>query len=97
VITHIVLMKFKDEDKAKHLAEAKARLEAMEGRVEVLRQIEVGLNVVPSERAFDLSLITRFDDLAGLSTYATHPVHVQVKQFLAGVLEASFVVDSQSA
>jgi hypothetical protein len=90
-------MKFKAENKAEHMAKAKALLEAMTERIEVLRQLEVGLNAVPSPRAFDLSLITRFDDLAGLKVYADHPVHVAVKDFLAGVLEASFVVDSERA
>jgi Stress responsive A/B Barrel Domain len=97
VITHVVLFKFKAENKDANIAEAKARLEAMAGKVEVLRAIEVGVNVVPSPRAYDVSLITRFDDLAALAVYADHPVHVLVKQFLAGVLEASVVVDSSSA
>jgi hypothetical protein len=93
MVTHVVLMKFKPEHKARHLAQAREMLLAMLGRVESLRAIEVGLNAVVGERALDLALITRFDDLAGLSAYATHPVHVAVKQFLQGVLESSFVVD----
>jgi hypothetical protein len=93
MITHVVLMKFKPENKAQHMAEARARLLAMLGRVESLRGIEVGLNAVAGERALDLALITRFDDLAGLSEYAKHPVHVSVKQFLQSVLDLSFVVD----
>jgi hypothetical protein len=66
---------------------------AMLGKVETLRSIEVGLSAVPSERAQDLCLITRFDDLAGLASYADHPVHVAVKSFLRGVLQTSYVVD----
>jgi hypothetical protein len=93
MVTHVVLMKFKSENKAQHLAQAREQLLAMLGRVESLRAIEVGLNAVAGERALDLALITRFDDLAGLSAYATHPVHVAVKQFLQGVLDSSFVVD----
>jgi hypothetical protein len=93
MITHVVLMKFKPENKAQHLAQAREQLLAMLGRVESLRAIEVGLNQVAGERALDLALITRFDDLAGLSAYATHPVHVAVKHFLQNVLEFSFVVD----
>jgi len=93
MITHVVLMKFKPENKTQHMAQARDRLLAMLDRVESLRGIEVGTNVVAGERALDLALITRFDDLAGLSAYATHPVHVAVKQFLQDVLEFSFVVD----
>jgi hypothetical protein len=96
VVTHVVLMKFKSENQRANLEQARAMLLAMLGRVESLRAIEVGFNCVPSERAFDLSLITRFDDLAGLSDYADHPVHVEVKRFLSGVLEKSHVVDYHS-
>jgi hypothetical protein len=93
MITHVVLMKFKSANKTQHLSQAREQLLAMLGRVESLRAIEVGLNQVAGDRAADLALITRFDDMAGLSAYATHPVHVAVKQFLQSVLEFSFVVD----
>jgi len=96
MITHVVLMKFKPEDQRANLERARALLLDMRGKVASLRHIEVGLNCVPSERAFELALITRFDDLAGLNEYADHPVHVEVKRFLATVLEKSHVVDYPS-
>ena len=97
MITHVVLMKFKAENKHENMAEAARRLRTMLGLVPSLREIEVGLHTeAPSERAFDLALITRFADRAGLDEYAVHPEHQQVKQFLGGVLEASYVVDYRS-
>jgi hypothetical protein len=93
VITHVVLMKFKDENKQENLRESRARLLAMLGPVESLRSIEVGLNVPAGERAQDLCLTTRFDDWEGLASYADHPVHVAVKTFLRGVMQTSYVVD----
>ena len=97
MITHVVLMKFKAENKQANLVRARELLLAMMGKVECLRAIEVGLNELPSERACDLSLITRFDDMASLHVYADHPVHVAVKDFLRTVLEASYVVDSSDS
>ncbi len=97
MVTHVVLMKFKPADKLKNLELARERLLAMRGVVPSLRHIEVGLNVVPSERAFDLSLITRFDSLEALQEYAVDPAHVEVKNFLGTVLELSYVVDSLDA
>lgn len=97
MITHVVLMKLKAENKQANLQRARELLLGMMGKVECLRAIEVGLNEVPSERACDLSLITRFDDLAALKSYATHPAHVEVLGFLRGVLEASYVVDSSDS
>jgi len=93
MITHVVLMKFKPEHKARNMAEAVTRLRAMVGEVPSLRALEVGLHGEPSPRALDLALITRFDDLAGLQAYADHPFHVAVKDYLGTVLEVSYVVD----
>jgi hypothetical protein len=97
MITHVVLMKFKSENKETNLAHAHDLLLSMVGKVIELRHLEVGVNCVESERAFDLALVTRFDDLDDLATYASHPVHVEVKMFLERVLEASHVVDYESA
>ena len=93
MITHVVLMKFKEENKRENLLEGRARLLAMMGQVESLRSIEVGLNVPSGERAQDLCLTTRFDDWAGLASYADHPVHTVVKDFLRAVMQSSYVVD----
>ena len=94
MITHVVLMKFKPENKQSNMREAQTRLRAMVGKVASLRSLEVGLHdQPPSERTFDLALITRFADVAALEAYAQDPQHIVVKQFLAAVLEASYVVD----
>lgn len=97
MITHVVLMKFKSENKEDNIARARDLLLSMVGKVDVLRHLEVGDNCVPSERALDLALVTRFDDLEGLREYGEHPVHVEVKKFLMTVLEGSYLVDYESA
>jgi hypothetical protein len=96
MITHVVLMKFKPENKDANMQEARSRLRGMFGQIPGLRALEVGLHGEPSERALDLALITRFDDFDGLRVYADHPVHVEVKRFLASVLEGSYVVDFEN-
>ena len=98
MITHVVMFKFKAENKASNIASALEQLRGMVGRVPSLRSLEAGVHCAPSgARSQDLALVTRFVDLAGLSAYAEHPVHVEVKTFLAGVVEASYVVDFESA
>lgn len=96
MITHVVLMKFKPDNRDANMKSAVAQLRAMVGRVPSLRELEVGLHGAPVARSLDLALITRFDDAAGLGAYAEDPVHQDVKRFLAGVLESSFVVDFAS-
>ena len=97
MITHIVLFKFKQPDKQRNVQEAMARLRGMLGRVPSLRALEVGAHVGAPDRACDLALITRFDDLAGLHAYAVDPVHAEVKGWLGTVLEGSHVVDFDDA
>jgi hypothetical protein len=97
MITHIVLMKFKAGTSEALKQEAVQRLKSMVGRVPSVRELEVGLHgAAPSARAVDLGLIVRVADLAALAAYADDPVHVEVKQFLADLLDSATVVDFPS-
>jgi len=55
--------------------------------------MEVGIDFNGSERAMDLSLISTFETKEGLDTYATHPAHLEVVDFIKEVTVASKVVD----
>lgn len=90
MLTHVVLFKFPDPAAAQTAAD---KLAAMEGRVETLRAIEVGVDISKSARSFDVALITRFDDQAGLEAYAVHPVHLEVVAYIKAHAEKSIVVD----
>lgn len=93
MVVHIVMFAFKTENKAANLQKTKAMLEALLEKIEPLRSMEVGINFVPSERAYDLSLYSTFDDEAGLDIYRLHPAHLEVVAFIKEVTEASKVVD----
>ena len=90
MLTHVVLFKFADPAAAKTAAD---KLAAMDGRIETLRAIEVGLDVSKSARSFDVALITRFEDQAGLEAYAVHPVYLEVVAYIKAHAEKSIVVD----
>jgi hypothetical protein len=90
MLTHVVLFQFADPAAAKTAAD---KLAAMDGRIETLRAIEVGLDVSKSARSFDVALITRFEDQAGLEAYAVHPVHLEVVAYIKAHAEKSIVVD----
>ena len=96
MVTHIVFITFKPENRAENIREAKRRIEAMMGRVESLRSIEVGINFSDETRAMDLALTARFDDRAGLEAYATHPVHLEVIDFIKSVADYTKVVDYEN-
>lgn len=93
MIVHIVMFEFKEENKAQNLVKTKAMLEALVEKIEPLESMEVGIDFMQSERSFDLVLTSTFADKAGLSTYATHPAHLEVVDFIKAVTSLAKVVD----
>jgi len=95
MITHIVCFKLKDRS-PESVEQTAQVLRDMEGKIEVLRHLEVGLDVLHSERSYDIALFTKFDSLADLQVYQVHPVHKKVIEHMNSVREASVSVDFES-
>ncbi len=93
MIVHIVMFKFKDENKKANMIQAKQMLENLMGAVPGLRSMDVGMNFSKEERAMDLSIITSFESKENLDAYAIHPEHLKAVDFIKEVVEYSKVVD----
>lgn len=93
MIIHIVMFKFKNENKVLNIAKVKDRLENLEGKIDVLHSMEVGVNFNESDRAFDLSLYSTFDSEEDLKKYAIHEEHLSVVNLIKDVTTESKVVD----
>lgn len=94
MVVHIVMFKFKEGNREKHISDAAEMLNGLMGKVPTLKSMEVGINFSTEKaRAMDLSIITTFDDRAGLESYAVHPEHLKVVEFIKSVVEESRVVD----
>lgn len=97
MIKHIVIWKFHEsangKTKAENIAEAVKRLLAMEGRIPGLLKIECGENITFNEAYWDLALYTEFDTENSLRIYETHPVHEEVKKYLALVRDKRVALD----
>ena len=93
MIIHIVMFQFKDENKQNNISLVKARLEALVTKIDPLVFIEVGIDFNQSERAFDLSLYSKFNTLEDLKTYAVHEEHLKVLKLIREVTVESRVVD----
>jgi Stress responsive A/B Barrel Domain. len=92
MITHIVLFKLKDGS-AENVERTAQVLRDMEGKIDELKSIEVGLDVIHSARSYDIALITKFESLEALEAYQVHPVHKKVIEHINEVREASAAVD----
>ncbi len=93
MLVHIVMFKFKDENKKVNIIQAKQMLENLMGAVPTLRSIDVGVNFVEADRAMDLSIITTFESKEGLDAYDIHPEHQKVVEFIKSVVEYSKACD----
>ena len=93
MIVHIVMFKFKEENKETNVLEMKRKLEALVNLVPTLKSMEVGIDFSKSERAYDLSLYSTFDDKAGLNAYAIHKEHLKVVEFVKEMTVDAKVVD----
>lgn len=94
MIRHIVMVKLKtlprpEEEKQ----QLKQMLEGLMGPVKSLKKMEVGLNISPQSRAYDLVLTADFEDLDGLQAYREHPDHVKILNRLKEVAEKTAAVD----
>ena len=94
MLRHIVMIRFNDTDHKQANAETfRMKLLALEKTVPELIKMEVGLNVNTKPSAFDLVLISDFEDEAGLDAYRIHPEHVKVVKFIKSVASETAVVD----
>lgn len=92
MVKHIVFLKL-EENSDEHKKIVKDKLMSMKGKIEVLKNIEVGINFSKEERAYDVSLITDFQTKEDLQSYAINPLHVKIIDYLKSVNTISKVVD----
>jgi hypothetical protein len=97
MLKHIVLFKLKENaegaSKEENAKKVKADLEALAGKIPQLRRIEVGINCIPGDAAYDVALYSEFADEKDLSIYMKHPEHVKVANYVGKVRESRVVVD----
>jgi hypothetical protein len=97
MIKHIVMWKLKDSAEGRSKAEnariIKTLLEALPEKIEQIKTIEVGININPSDMAYDAVLVSEFASLDDLNTYQNHPEHKKVQGFVKAVREARVVAD----
>lgn len=91
-LTHVVMVKLKERT-PEIVDTAVQMIRSMEGKIEGLKSIEVGKDILHSERSYDLALIARLEDRAALERYNQHPVHLPVLEYLKTVREAVTAVD----
>ncbi|QOY52860.1 Dabb family protein [Candidatus Sulfurimonas baltica] len=93
MIVHIVMFKFKEENRDSNIEEVVKRLNSLVELIPTLKSMEVGVDFSRTERAFDMSLYSTFDTKEDLQAYAVHPEHLKVVELIKSVTLESKVVD----
>ena len=97
MIKHVVMFKlkssFNEDERKQNTADLKRVLEELPNKIKEIKTFEVGINVLPSERAFDLVLISTFENLDALEIYRVHPEHQKAIKFIAPIKEMTTAVD----
>ncbi|MEW9698809.1 Dabb family protein [Paenibacillus sp. SI8] len=90
MLTHVVLFKLRDRS-PESVQATKQVLANMEGKIPVLKHIEVGTDILHQERSYDIALITKFESVEDLKVYNTHPLHEEVLIYMKSVLDGTSV------
>lgn len=97
MIKHVVSYKIK-EDKLEKLTEAKLLLLSLKEHVKEVREIEVGVDILHSDRSYDLILQVTFDSVEDMNDYQKNIYHVNVvKPFMHDIRSSSVAVDYEVA
>jgi len=81
MINHVVLFKLKDyseTEKPLIIAEMKSLLEGLQGKIDELKYIEVGVNYELNTKSYDVALLSHFNSIEDLDKYRVHPEHKKV-------------------
>lgn len=86
MVKHIVCHAIENFEDAKRAANM---LNALVGKVPSLLSMTAGVDVLRSERSYELGIVAEFENLEGLEEYSVHPEHVKVKEFIASIKDKS--------
>lgn len=92
MLKHIVFFKLKDPT-PEVLLETQQILMGMRGKIPPLLDIEVGIDLVRSERSYDIALVTTFETLEDMNSYQIHPYHIEVGKYIETVRQSAVSVD----
>jgi len=97
MVRHIVMIKLKDIpaafERQNAINQIKASLEALPDKISEIKNYEVGLNINPNPLAYEIVLISEFDNFNDLNSYKEHPEHIKVLELIAKYKENSVFND----
>ncbi|ODA41901.1 Dabb family protein [Desulfosporosinus sp. BG] len=91
MIINNLLIKLKEQNN-EIIEETRTALLGMKGKIEVLRDLQVEVDIRHGESSYDILLITKFASMEDMDAYLVHPVHVEVSKYILKVMETGAAV-----
>ena len=93
MIKHVVCYQLIDNSLEKRI-EAKKVLMSMENKIDLIKDIKVGIDILGSARSYDIVLEMVFESLEDMAKYQENEYHVSVvKKYMHSVRKTSVSVD----
>ncbi|MDR2615826.1 MAG: Dabb family protein [Oscillospiraceae bacterium] len=87
MVTNNLIIKLKDRS-TDEIEKVKNLLLGMDGKIPALLSIKVETDLRgPEKSAYDIMLITQFDEFDDLDEYLNHPVHLEVSEYIKNAME----------
>ncbi len=97
MIKHIVIWNLKEEAAGGTAAEngvkIKEMIEALNGKIDELKHVEVGVDVFEATQKWNIVLYSEFDSKEDLQAYAVHPLHQECVSFIKEVVTSRDAID----
>lgn len=91
MVINNVLLKLKERDH-ESISKAKNVLLSLKGKIEVLLDLQVEVDIRRGESSYDILLITKFASMEDLDAYIVHPAHLEVAKYIGSVMDTQAVV-----
>ena len=96
MVKHIIIWKLKDElseeEKIAARAEAKCRLEALNGKIDGMIDLRVITTPLPTSSG-DMLLDSTFESEEALAGYQKNPLHLEAAGYVRSVVDARLCLD----
>ena len=93
MIKHVVCYQLHERTESKK-QEVKEMFMSMKDKIEVIKELQVGLDFLKSERSYDVVLEITFNSVEDMNAYQKHEYHLEtVKPFMAKAKKLSVSVD----
>ena len=87
MIRHVILFKFRPDVSKEAKEKAISGLKNLETQIPDIKEWSIGVQALPSTRAYDIAQISGFENIEALQRFRNHPAHLKSRDYLATIAD----------